>query len=106
MAHLASCSDKSKSNVTFLGTFCTMLSTHPQLTLPLPEFHTERMKRLSQCGDDAELRMCLVVKVKPDAEYIEQYCTGTCNERPSEARQTRHGQTGDGKSEQEHFRNH
>ena len=47
--------------------FCTMLSIHLQLILPLPWSHTERMKRLSHSGDDAELMMCLVVKVKPNA---------------------------------------
>ena len=40
----------------------------------------EGKKRLNQRGNDAQLCMCLVVKVKSDA-VKEQYCIGTWNVR-------------------------
>ena len=40
----------------------------------------EGKNRLNQRGNDAQLGMCLVVKVKSDA-VKEQYCRGTWNVR-------------------------
>ena len=42
------------------------------------------MKQLGQSGYDAQLSMCLVMKVKPNAAIHcckEQYCIGTWNDR-------------------------
>ena len=37
----------------------------------------KRMKRLSQCGNDAQLWLYLVVKVKSKAVRNSTYCVGT-----------------------------
>ena len=42
------------------------------------EISPERMKRMGQSRNDAQVLMCLVVKVKSK----EQYCKGTWNVRP------------------------
>ena len=39
------------------------------------------MKWLGQSGNDAKLQMCLVMKVKSDGCYKEQYRIGTWNVR-------------------------
>ena len=57
----------------------------------------ERMKWLGQSGNDAKLQMCLVMKVKSDGCYKEQYRIGTWNVRSM-------NQGGDGKSEHRHCR--
>ena len=44
------------------------------------EIAPERMKMLSQSGKDAQLWMCLAVKLKSDA-VRKQYCIGTWNVR-------------------------
>ena len=46
-------------------------------------------------GDRSKVRCCK-----------EQYCMGTWNVRSIESRQIGSGQTGDGKREHQHFRNH
>ena len=55
------------------------------------------MKWLGQSGNDAKLQMCLVMKVKSDGCYKEQYRIGTWNVRSM-------NQGGDGKSEHRHCR--
>ena len=58
----------------------------------------ERMKQLGQSGTDAQLWMCLVVKVKPNA------VKNSIAWEPW-IKEIGHSQTGDGKSEYRQFRN-
>ena len=67
------------------------------------EITPERVKRLSQSGNNSQLWLWLVMEVKSEA--VRKYCIGSWNVRSMNQGKNGSGQTGDGKREHQHFMN-